>query len=156
MSTDYKAIYHADGKVSYQKNKATENQYYRQATGRKGFSKSVRKHIFEKTNGRCGYCGCELPEKWHIDHMNSLSLLSDFKGNSNGANNLDNLIASCPPCNLYKAQDDVEGFRKSIRDILQRQNNSNRQYRIGKKFGLIEEIDKPIIFYFELSDRRGG
>ena len=32
-------------------------------------SKKKRELIFNKYNGRCAYCGCELQKGWHIDEL---------------------------------------------------------------------------------------
>lgn len=32
-------------------------------------TKTQRADIREKFGGRCAYCGCELPERWHADHF---------------------------------------------------------------------------------------
>jgi 5-methylcytosine-specific restriction endonuclease McrA len=48
---------------------------------------------FERQNGRCYWCGCRLGP-YHVDHVIPLS-----KGGSNGP---ENIVASCPPCNLSK------------------------------------------------------
>lgn len=44
--------------------------------------------------GKCWWCGCELTDKWHVDHRVPLS-----KG---GANNVGNIVIACPKCNLSK------------------------------------------------------
>ena len=31
--------------------------------------KIERELIFNKYNGKCAYCGCELKKGWHIDHI---------------------------------------------------------------------------------------
>lgn len=37
---------------------------------RKPIPKSVRKLVYEKYNGHCAYCGCEIPEKgFNVDHL---------------------------------------------------------------------------------------
>ena len=32
-------------------------------------TKKERELIFNKYNGKCAYCGCELKKGWHIDHI---------------------------------------------------------------------------------------
>jgi predicted restriction endonuclease len=32
-------------------------------------NKNRRQLIFEKYDGRCAYCGCELQKGWHEDHI---------------------------------------------------------------------------------------
>lgn len=62
---------------------------------------------------------------------------------------IDNLLAACQSCNINKGNGDVEGFRFSISNGVQSLNKSHAQYRMGKRFGLIEETAKPVVFYFE-------
>jgi hypothetical protein len=31
--------------------------------------KKTRQIIFDKYNGKCAYCGCELVKGWHADHI---------------------------------------------------------------------------------------
>jgi len=53
-----------------------------------------RDTILAKTDGRCAYCGCDLQDiQWHIEHM-----IPGRRGGKGG----ENLIASCPTCNLRK------------------------------------------------------
>jgi len=53
-----------------------------------------RDAILAKTDGRCAYCGCDLADiQWHVEHM-----IPNRRQGKGG----DNLIASCPLCNLRK------------------------------------------------------
>lgn len=57
--------------------------------------KGYRKIIFNNTNGKCWWCGKQLDESdWHLDHLIPLK-----KG---GSHTMDNLVPSCPACNLSK------------------------------------------------------
>jgi hypothetical protein len=55
-----------------------------------------RREIFEKSEGRCFYCGTvlTLDGKWHIEHQMPRALM--------GPDDLINLVAACVPCNLAK------------------------------------------------------
>ena len=58
-------------------------------------SKTERKAIHEKTNGKCHVCGQDVPiDKFEADHVKSHS-----KG---GQNNIDNFLATCRTCNNYR------------------------------------------------------
>jgi hypothetical protein len=55
-----------------------------------------RREVFEKSDGRCFYCGrvLKLDGKWHIEHQMPRALM--------GPDELPNLVAACMPCNLSK------------------------------------------------------
>jgi hypothetical protein len=55
-----------------------------------------RRDIFEKSEGRCHYCGTtlSLDGRWHIEHMVPKAL--------DGTDAFSNLVAACVPCNLSK------------------------------------------------------
>lgn len=56
-----------------------------------------RREVFEKSSGRCFYCGTALTldGKWHIEHQMPRALM--------GPDELVNLVAACVPCNLAKS-----------------------------------------------------
>ena len=69
-----------------------------------------RQKAWNKTNGRCGYCGAHLQPVdrdgylgWHLEHIHPKS--------RGGSNSLYNLIPACPTCNLRKHDFDVEDYR---------------------------------------------
>ena len=49
--------------------------------------------IFDKQEGKCFYCACELTD-WHVDHYIPVS--------RGGTNWPDNIVLACPQCNLAK------------------------------------------------------
>lgn len=55
-----------------------------------------RREVFEKSDGRCFYCGkvLTLDGRWHIEHQMPRALL--------GPDELPNLVAACAPCNHAK------------------------------------------------------
>ncbi len=57
-------------------------------------SKSLRNRIIERDRGICRYCGNPTTDKAHLDHVVPYSL--------GGKTNDDNLVVSCPKCNLKK------------------------------------------------------
>lgn len=71
--------------------------------------------------------GCEHPERFHID----------------------NQMPSCPSCNINKHSDSLEGFRDLVGGFINSLNRDSTQYKIAKRYGLIEETKKPVVFYFE-------
>ena len=72
-------------------------------------SEKKRTAIYEKSNGRCFYCGVKLSYEigldntMHIDHITPR-----VKG---GKNNIENLNPSCKLCNASKGTKSIDEFR---------------------------------------------
>lgn len=76
-----------------------------------------RQRIFQKTGGRCWYCGQPLNDHWrgvtpypppnafHVDHVTPRK-----KG---GSNKLENLVAACASCNLSKGNKTLDEWRRA-------------------------------------------
>jgi hypothetical protein len=127
--------------------------------------KSEREIVFNKYGGRCAYCGCELQKGWHVDEL--LPVVRDWeyvpsKGKSNydmvkrttGMRNPENLnienqMPACASCNILKSSQSIEGFRLSISGFIKSLNSYVNQYKFAKRYGLVEEINKPVVFFFE-------
>jgi 5-methylcytosine-specific restriction endonuclease McrA len=113
-------------------------------------TKKDRQIVFNKYKGRCAYCGCELQKGWHVDHLEPIYRNLYKKGCMRPENeNKDNLMPSCASCNNYKNTFGLETFRKEIGLLVSRLNSTFTQYKIAKRFGLVSEIQKKVIFYFE-------
>lgn len=56
-----------------------------------------RRNVFEKSGGRCHYCGTALTldGRWHVEHMLPRALM--------GTDEISNLVAACVACNLEKS-----------------------------------------------------
>lgn len=125
--------------------------------------KKERKAVFDKTNGRCAYCGCDLSGiKWQVDHIiNKRNYAHYFANMPNripsflkhltpgDCEHIDNKLPACASCNNYKSTFDLELFRNELGCIVQRLNDYQPTYRLVKRFGLLQETPKPIVFYFE-------
>ena len=112
------------------------------------FSKKVREQVYAKTNGHCAYCGCELPKRWHIDHV--IPVVRDLKTKDydKELDNIENLLPSCPSCNIIKSSQPLEIFRWEIENMF----NSvayNSTFKVAERFGIVERRKKKIVFYFE-------
>jgi len=132
-------------------------------------NKANRKIIFDKYAGKCAYCGCELQKGWHVDHLEpcrrivSTEMVEQPEGiyprykwvdkvvgySNPDANHIDNYMPSCPSCNINKHGDSLEQFRALIAGFKNHLNEINTQYKISKRYGLVIEVDKPVVFYFE-------
>ncbi len=107
-----------------------------------------RQQIFDKYSGRCSYCGCELTDKFHIDHIEPIRRNNDgtcLKPNES----IENMNPACPSCNIMKHSMSLEQFRNSIKLFVRSLNLYNNQFKFAKKYGLIQETEKEVIFYFE-------
>lgn len=62
---------------------------------------------------------------------------------------IDNQMPSCPSCNINKHSMSLEDFRNLISGFMKHLNEINTQYKIAKRYGLVEENIKPVKFYFE-------
>lgn len=124
---------------------------------------SDRQRIFNKYGGKCSYCGCDLAKGWHVDELEPCRrrYTEEYDDNTgkwfrrlNGYDhperlNIDNQMPACASCNINKHSMSLEDFRKLIAGFKKHLNEVNTQYKISKRFGLVYETDKPVIFYFE-------
>jgi len=112
--------------------------------------KTNRQKVFDKYGGKCSYCGCDLVKGWHVDHFEPI--VRDWV---NGGcerpenNNEANYMPSCASCNIMKSSLSLESSRALVSGFVNSLNLYSTQYKITKRYGLVTEIDKPIVFYFE-------
>ncbi len=117
-------------------------------------NKKEREIVYSKCGGKCAYCGCELQKGWHVDHIiplrrNECDYILSKYNKVRGENSFENYYPSCRSCNIWKSTYSVEQFRLEVKSQLDKVNRYSANYRNAKRFGLVEEIIKPIIFYFE-------
>jgi len=117
-------------------------------------NRKLRNSVYNKYGGKCAYCGVFLEKGWHVDHLKPLIRMDwarPGKPPENPENDTpDNLMPSCPSCNINKHSMDLETWRRVIEGHIQ---SLNRQanYRMAKKFGQLVETPKMVVFYFENS-----
>ena len=121
-------------------------------------NKEKRDKVLAKCNGMCAYCGIDLINiRWHMDHVKPVRRKADIRHGiyvcSNEYHNpendhIDNMLPSCPSCNIAKSSLCLEDFRSIIEDKLT-QLLREANYKTAFRYGLIEEKPKKIIFYFE-------
>jgi 5-methylcytosine-specific restriction endonuclease McrA len=127
--------------------------------------KERRQIIFNKYNGRCAYCGCELEKGWHVDELYPVK--RNFTWNKDKTKyiqdgtckhperfNIDNQMPACASCNINKHSMSLEDFRLLIQGFIKHLNVLNTQYKIAKRYGLVKEDIHPIEFYFEIKTRQ--
>lgn len=108
-----------------------------------------RQKIWNKSQGKCWYCGCDLPKRWHIDHFLPIGRNPDKTLTNPENEHFDNLVPACPPCNIMKSSMDIEKFRWLISNFVTRLNRDISIYRHAKRYGLIKETGKEVVFWFE-------
>lgn len=112
---------------------------------RKVFSPSERKLIYDKCNGHCAYCGCELEiKKMQVDHVVAFSLIQDDK-----TDDMSNLLPACRSCNHYKGASSLESFRKTVENMPYVLMRDSVTYKNAVRFGLVEPNPHKVEFYFE-------
>ena len=115
---------------------------------RKAIPKKIRQQVYDKYNGHCAYCGCELEYKdMQVDHI-----VSVYKAEYNGReadNSIVNYNPSCRACNFYKGTLSLEQFRENIQHMLIGKLHKDFNYKMLVKYGMIHEDFKPVRFYFE-------
>jgi len=133
---------------------------YNKNTFNMAVSKKQRQIIHDKFGGKCAYCGCELVKGWHVDEIlpirrniiydyNKRKFVPDGTCMHPERLHIDNQYPACASCNINKHSMSLEDFRNSITGFMKHLNESSTQYKIAKRYGLIYETIKPIIFYFE-------
>jgi hypothetical protein len=117
-------------------------------------SKKVRLQVYDKCGGHCAYCGREIAYKdMQVDHVVPLErgvspIWVEKRGYQRGTDDFDNLLPSCRMCNFRKGTLTVELFRKEIENQVEGVCKTF-QGRMSLAYGLIERVNKPIVFYFE-------
>ncbi len=129
--------------------------------------KTDRQKIFDKYGGRCAYCGCELQKGWHVDEVEPVRRIwTDEYDEKKGKwsrkivgsvhpdrFNIENQNPSCPSCNINKHSESLDSFRKAIKGYMKHLNEVSTQYKIAKRYGLVQETDIEVEFYFEKIQR---
>lgn len=111
-----------------------------------------REELKQMFDGHCAYCGELLGEKWHADHLNAV--VRDLKtGKPSKPENdvIENLVPACTACNHNKRSMSLEAWRDLLahyRDVQIIRDCP--QVRHLMRFGLIEFVQKPVVFHFEI------
>ncbi|MGN1331413.1 MAG: HNH endonuclease [Lachnospiraceae bacterium] len=118
---------------------------------RQRLTQTERKAVYDKYNGHCAYCGCDIPFKgFNVDHLHCLrnyEYTEEFTGID--VHSIDNLMPACGSCNRYKATMDLETFRKQLQKIPDRLQRDVCTYNIALRYRMVQENREPIKFYFE-------
>ncbi len=118
--------------------------------GRKRLSKAQRMMVYQKYDGHCAYCGKKIEYKdMQVDHIESV--YTSYLRGRRVDNSLENLMPACRACNYYKRTSTIEDFRSDIQN-LRKQLERSFDYRMAKRYGLVEEHPENVKFYFEQHD----
>ena len=126
---------------------------------RKPLKKKQREALYNKYNGHCAYCGCEITyEEMQADHIESVhrTEIKRYRGvdslSDKELNAIENYMPACRQCNFYKGVYTIDTFRNALKTMLWQNLKQNFNYRMALKYGLIAENDKEIKFYFEMQE----
>jgi hypothetical protein len=119
-------------------------------------TKKQRATLREKFGGNCAYCGCELGERWHADHLEPVlrGYAPVSESNPSGVLHVsrdvvENMMPACGPCNLDKASYSLEQWRGKLSRSIESMQRYSSTYRHALRFGLIAPTGAPVMFYFE-------
>lgn len=119
---------------------------------RKAIPQETRQQVFEKYNGHCAYCGCELKyEAMQVDHIESV-YLAEY-GGKEADNSIDNLMPACRQCNFYKQTLSIEGLRRKLMNFQERLSHAF-DIRLGRKYGMLSVHSWDGKFYFEKEEKK--
>lgn len=123
-----------------------------------------RQAIYDKSGGKCWYCGCELVKGWHADHFHPIrrNNISGFSKHSMEVWSIkpcehpefdkeENKVPACASCNILKSSLGIDDFRKRIGQFIESLNLYANQYKFAKRYGLVVETSRPVVFWFELN-----
>lgn len=116
-------------------------------------NKKNRLIIFNKFDGKCAYCGCDLTKGWHVDEVLPIvrstryiigldgNRIWDKKRSDYVTENylefpermhIDNQYPACASCNMLKGSQTLEAFRAIIQNFV----NSLNKYTLQPVGGI--------------------
>jgi len=110
-------------------------------------NKIQREQLRIKFSGRCAYCGGELGDKWHADHVQPV-IRFNGKMLHQERDDISNLVAACHPCNLHKHCSSLEDYRRIIGDG-RREFLASGKGKALVRMGLVSMKPDPVVFWFE-------
>lgn len=94
---------------------------------RKRLTKQERRIVYDKTGGRCAYCGCAISfDEMQVDHMISL--------HNHGADDIENMLPACRECNYYKRGSNPDGFRRKLKKAFAKEKKCDFVQRLERKY----------------------
>ena len=120
--------------------------------------KSTRDKVYNKFSGRCAFCGELLQPGWHVWDIIPIVTIVTSSGDLDKINTeTGNLMPACKECGSVRIKNasgkmDIEEFRAEIISMYMFVRDGatySSSLRRAIKFGIVTEINNPIIFYFE-------
>lgn len=115
--------------------------------------KPSRSEVHAKYEGRCAYCGQEIPLKgFHVDHREPCWRgWNGALGRGKDPNDytLEELEPACARCNRWKSVHSVEQFREELQIQAKRLRRDSAAFRLAEDFGVVSATENPVVFYFE-------
>lgn len=125
-----------------------------------------REAVRQKYDGRCAYCGEPLGQRWTVDHFEAVRRTYKYDrgkgfvatGHAVNPENdvLENLMPSCPPCNIDKHSSPLELWRAKLQDACNVLRRNSTTYRHALRYGLVSETGTTVRFYFEMVEAQHG
>lgn len=121
-------------------------------------TKAQREQLKNKFGGHCAYCGCDLGDKWHADHIEAVKRDIIHAGGGKlvsgemtrpHLDTIENMNPACVPCNLNKSSMSIEGWRGVLGGYRKALIRDSHTFRHSLRFGLVAFTDKPVMFFFE-------
>ena len=114
------------------------------------FPQMTRQSVYEKTGGRCAYCGTELTLRaMQADHMIPYQFVDALRTQGFDVNSDENIFPACRSCNNYKHSMTVEKMRKAVEAWPAVLNRDSVTYRNAVRFGMVLPAPQKVQFYFE-------
>lgn len=92
----------------------------------------------------------ELPNMWYkeYEYVNAKYVFDKMLNPERDT--VENSMPSCHSCNITKSDMSLQDFREYIEGTVESLNkNRYAAYKFAKRYGLIQETIKPVVFYFE-------
>ena len=121
-------------------------------------TKAQREQLKNKFGGHCAYCGCDLGDKWHADHIEAVKRDIIHVGGGKlvsgemtrpHLDTIENMNTACVSCNLNKSSMSIEGWRGVLGGYCKALIRDSHTFRHSLRFGLVAFTDKPVMFFFE-------
>ncbi len=123
---------------------------------RKRWTAAERESVYQKTGGRCAYCGKAIERRqMQIDHVIPMEFYETYKVvDGRDLNDMDNLLPACRSCNNYKDTLTLDKFRAALEHMPLVLERDSTTYRNAVRFGLVTPTPHKVTFYFETLNAR--